>query len=100
MLHEELVGNNPVLGKYIHALSNLNNNVTIVNKRGKFLLLHDGVNSVLDRDAHAFMEVEGCDRIEFLRSVVMNWALNVVIVLLRRNLKVMRSAFLVLRSTE
>ena len=65
MLLEALVGESSELGKAIHTLSNLNNDVATVNKRGKIVLLHDGVRDLLDMDAHAFINIEGCAEVDF-----------------------------------
>ena len=65
MLHEALVGKNFVLGKSIHALSNFNNDMFIVNKRDRILLFLGGVRDVLDRDARVFIMVKGCAKIDF-----------------------------------
>ena len=65
MLHEVLIGNNSGLWKSIHALSNFNNDVAIVNKRGNIVFFNDGVVYVLDMDAHVLIMVEGCAKVYF-----------------------------------
>ena len=97
MLHKDLVGKNSSFGKAIHSLSDFNNSMDIVNKRGGIVLFHDVVGDVIGRYAHVFIAVYGCANI-FFELVVMNRAPGVDIVLLRRNLTVMRSAVLVLIS--
>ena len=64
MIHKVLVGNDYGLGKAIHSLSNFNNNVVLVNKRGKIVSFHDGVGGLFDMDVHVFIVVEGCDYIK------------------------------------
>ena len=86
------------MGKAIHTLSNFNNDVKIANKRGNIVFLNDGLGDALDRYGRVFIAVEGCAKKYVLRSVVMNRAPGVEIVMLRRNLTVTRSAVLVLRS--
>ena len=53
------------MGKTIHALSNSNNDVTLVNNRVNILLFRDGVRDVLDSDAYVFIAVEGGDKIYY-----------------------------------
>ena len=39
--------------------------MTIVNRRGKVVLLHDGVIYVIGRDAYIFVVVKGCTKVDF-----------------------------------
>ena len=63
MIHKALIGNNYGLGKAIHAFSNFNKDIAIVNKRGNIALFHDGVRYLLNRYANVFIMVKGCSRI-------------------------------------
>ena len=69
VLREALFVKNSVLGNSIHALSNFNNDMFIVNKRGKILFFHYGVRDLLERDAHVFIMVKGCAKIDFFEIV-------------------------------
>ena len=43
--------------------------MTIVNRRGKVVLLHDGVIYVIGRDAYIFVVVKGCTKVDFFEMV-------------------------------
>ena len=86
------------MGKDIHALSDFNNEGVIVKNRYKILFLHDVVRYLIDRDMHIFITAEGCAKVDFYISVVMNQAPGVKILLLRRHVTVMISSVLVLIS--
>ena len=64
MFYGVLVGKNSGLEKYIHSLSDFNNDVVLVNKRGSIVLFHDVGGGVLDRDVHVFIVVERCYKIK------------------------------------
>ena len=74
MIHKALVGKNYILGKSIYSLSNLYNGVDLVNNRGDIILIRDGAGDVLGRDAHVFIAIVECSKIDIFILVVINQA--------------------------
>ena len=69
-LDETIIGEAPGLGQAVYALSNLDVDMTVVNKLGEVILEHDGIGNNTDWDSHVgvvVLLVHRCFQVEVLQ---------------------------------